>query len=339
MARFFTRASKLTGITDIAPDREAVIAQMQAAGLPLEALRHPEMQINYNDFCTFLDNCATAWNMPDIGLRLAGFQGLDVLGPVALIVRMERTLRVALNAISENLIIHSNAIMAVLEESPGSDTASLILDFRGETPHNRVSIELLMAQTNVILDAVAEADIALVEVAFRHDEGPSAAAVSRFFDCPVRYGAERVALSFDREVLDRPLQRRDHAFHGIIQRYLMTSRAEVIENFADETRREIARQMELGNCTLENVARGLKISTRSLQRQLRANGTTFGDLVDEWRRDRALALVTNTRLPLSEVSGALGYSEQSVFSKAFRRWFGSSPLRYRAQGDHLIAAR
>ena len=172
----------------------------------------------------------------------------------------------------------------------------------------------------------------LVEVSFRHDRGASARAVAAYFACPVRYGAERNALSFERGVLDRPIERSDLAYHPLIRRYLATARAELKAGFSDDVRAEIARQMELGNCTLESVARGLRMTPRSLQRRLQAEGLSFRDLIDEWRRARALALVAHTRLPLSEVSQALGYSEQSVFSTAFRRWYGGTPLRYRAQG-------
>ncbi len=338
MGRYFTRASKLVGLADLAPDRGELAARMRAAGIDPEALRRPEMAIDYGGFCTLLHGCATAWDMPDVGLRMARRQGVEVIGPVALIVRMERSVRAALVAITENLVIHSNAIIAALEELPDVDTASLVLDIRSDTPNCRENVELILAQAKLILDAVAETAVPLVEASFRHERAESARAVAAYFGCPVRYGAERIGLSFDSAVLDRPLESSDLAYHGIIRRYLNTARTEVAESVVDEARREVARQMELGTCTLENVARGLKVSPRSLQRQLRDQGATFGDLVDGWRRERALALVTHTRLPLSEVSEALGYSEQSVFTKAFRRWYGGTPLRCRAEGAPPVAA-
>ena len=64
-------------------------------------------------------------------------------------------------------------------------------------------------------------------------------------------------------------------------------------------RAEIARQMELGHCSLDSVAQSLRMPPRSLQRRLRAEGLSLRELVDDWRRARALALVTNSRLPLS----------------------------------------
>jgi AraC-like DNA-binding protein len=310
---------------------------MRRAGIDPEALRRPEMVVDYGAFCTLLQDCAIAWDLPDLGLRMARHQHIDVLGPVALIVKMERTVRSALHAITSNLVIHSNAIVAALEETEGSDTACLIVDVRDDAPASREATELIMGQAKIVVDSLADARVDLVEVAFRHERGLSAGAVARYFGCPVRYGADRNQISFDRSVLDVPLERTDAVYSTLIRRYLTVAKAEVAGGFIEDARSEVARQMELGSCTLENVADSLRTSPRSLQRQLKLHGTSFRELVDEWRRDRALALVTHTRLPLSEVSDALGYSEQSVFTSAFRRWYGGTPLRYRAEAG-LAAA-
>ena len=90
--------------------------------------------------------------------------------------------------------------------------------------------------------------------------------------------------------------------------------------------------MEFGSCTLETVAQRLRTQPRSLQRRLKQEGTSYRDLIDAWRRDRALVLITQTRLPLSQVSLALGFADQSVFSRAFQRWHGQVPLAVRQKG-------
>ena len=304
---------------------------MQDVGLGPETLRNPEIAIEYGAFCELLRRCAIAWELPDIGLQMIRYQQIDFLGPVALVTRMERTVRGALQAIISNLVIHSNVTIAALEEAVGQDTASLLLNQRDDAPNSRENTELVMAQGKLVLDSVAGAPVPLVEAAFVHDKGRSARAVALHFGCPIRYGAERNGLSFQRALLDRRIEKSDLAYHALIKRYLTTARAEVESGLAETARAEVARQMDLGHCTLESVADSLRMPPRSLQRRLQAEGLSFRDLLDEWRRARALSLVTNTRLPLSEVSEALGYSEQSVFTQAFRRWYGGTPHRYRSQ--------
>ena len=339
MRRYYVRASKLTGLAQVAAERGATLhPAMREVGLDPEVLRSPEAVIDYAAFCELLRRCAAAWDLPDLGLRMARFQQIDVLGPVALLTRMERTVRGALAAIVANLVIHANATVVAVEEREGCDTASLILSARDNAPEGRENTELILAQSKMVIELLANSPVHLVEVSFTHAKGSSARAVAAHFGCPIRYGADRNALSFDRELLDRPTERSDLAYHALIRRFITSARAELEGGFAEDVRAEVARQMELGHCTLESVAQSLRLPPRSLQRRLHAEGLSFRDLVDEWRRARALSLVTNTRLPLSEVSDALGYSEQSVFTQAFRRWYGGTPQRYRSQRVAVAAS-
>jgi AraC-like DNA-binding protein len=330
--RYYTRATKLAGLVDIAAERGANIdVLMHEAGLNPAVLRSPETAIDYGGFCELLRRCAVAWDLPDIGLRMIRYQQIDFLGPVALVTRMERTVRGALQAIIANLVIHANATVAAFEEEADGDTASLILNQRDNAPKGRENTELVMGQGKLVIDSIVGAPVPLVEAVFVHDKGRTGRAVEAHFACPIRYGGERNALTFDRALLNRRIEKSDVAYHALIRKYLATARAEVEGRTPEDVRAEIARQMELGHCTLERVANRLRVPARSLQRRLQVEGLSFRDLLDEWRRARALSLVTNTRLPLSEVSEALGYSEQSVFTQAFRRWYGGTPHRFRTQ--------
>lgn len=333
MPRYHTRASKLTGLPQIAAQHGAALERaMRDVGLDPAVLRTPEAVIDYADFCALLRHCAASWDLPDLGLRMIRYQQIDVLGPVSLLTRTERTVRAAITAMSENLVIHANAMEVLLDEVAGGDVAGFVASTRAGAPGCRENTELVMAQCKMVMEALCGAGTRYVEVAFTHAKGKSAPAVAAHFGCPIRYGAERNALSFERALLDRPVERCDVAFHALIKRYLKTARSEVEGGFVDDVGREVGRQMELGHCSLESVANSLRLPARSLQRRLQMEGTTFRELVDAWRRSRALSLVTDTRLPLSDVSAALGYSEQSVFTQAFRRWYGETPQRCRAQG-------
>ena len=252
MRPYYVRASKLAGLTQIAAERGmALHPVMREVGLDPEVLRTPEAVIDYAAFCELLRRCANAWDLPDVGLRMVRFQQIDVLGPVALLTRMERTVRGALAAIAANLVIHSNATVVAVEDLEGSDTASLILSARDTAPDGRENTELILAQSKMVIESLANRPVHLVEVSFTHAKGNSARAVAAHFGCPIRYGADRNAMSFDRELLDRPIERSDLAYHALIRRFITTARAELEGGFAEDVRAEVARQMELGHCTLE----------------------------------------------------------------------------------------
>jgi len=81
--------------------------------------------------------------------------------------------------------------------------------------------------------------------------------------------------------------------------------------------------------TLESVASALKMSPRSLQRRLHDEGLTFAKLVEDTRKEIALASVRDARRPLGEIAFALGYAELSPFLRAFKRWTGRTPSEVR----------
>lgn len=337
MDRYFNRASSLAGLRELAAERGADLGKlMNSVGLTVDLLRKPEERIAFGKVCALFEICAEAWAMPDFGLRLAPYQHLEILGPVALVTKMERDLRGAIRAMTENLVIHSNALFAAMEEE--GDVATLTLDAQPVPPGTRQYMLLSVGAARNVLEQAGETKIDLIEVSFRHDESGARSAARSFFRCPVRFGAERNAICFERTVLDRPIERSDTGYHAIIERYLATTRHEVSGRTRDTVGAEIARQMEFGTCTLESVAQRLRVEPRSLQRRLQREGVAFRELVDEWRRARALSLVTHTRLPLSEVSLAVGYSDQSIFSRAFQRWYGETPLTYRHRNEESVAA-
>ena len=85
--RYYTRATKLAGLAEIAAERGADLhGLMVEVGLDAAALRSPETAIDYAAFCELLRRCAMAWDLPDLGLRMACRQQIDFLGPVALVI-------------------------------------------------------------------------------------------------------------------------------------------------------------------------------------------------------------------------------------------------------------
>jgi AraC-like DNA-binding protein len=86
-----------------------------------------------------------------------------------------------------------------------------------------------------------------------------------------------------------------------------------------------------GYPALEQVAQSLRVSTGAIQRELAHKGLAYKDLVEMTRRDLAFMYLRQRQLPLSEIAFLLGYSELSSFSRAVRRWSGTSPRALRTK--------
>jgi AraC-like DNA-binding protein len=88
--------------------------------------------------------------------------------------------------------------------------------------------------------------------------------------------------------------------------------------------------MASGELSEEDSASDLHMSRRSLQRRLAEADKTYQSLVDDTRRDLALRHIQDPAKSATDITFLLGYSQQSAFTRAFRRWTGKSPSQYRS---------
>jgi len=89
-------------------------------------------------------------------------------------------------------------------------------------------------------------------------------------------------------------------------------------------------QLERGKVGVETVAGQLNMSRYTLHKKLKQEGVTFAHLLEQVRREKALAYMKDKTKPLVEIAEQLGFSELSAFSRAFKRWMGTSPAEYRS---------
>jgi AraC-like DNA-binding protein len=85
-----------------------------------------------------------------------------------------------------------------------------------------------------------------------------------------------------------------------------------------------------GEPSLDAVAEVFTVHRRTLNRRLRESGVTFRQVLDEVRRQRARQLLRDTDLPVLAIAGTLGYADAPAFTRAFRRWSGTTPTAWRA---------
>lgn len=152
------------------------------------------------------------------------------------------------------------------------------------------------------------------------DRGPYEAALGRpVFDQPAD------SCRFDAEALRAPIAHADPAVRLALRPYAerRIARRRVPWSTAVS---ELAAD---GTFELAKVARALAISSRALQLRLEQEDTSFATLIDTVRRERALALLAEPDLPISAIATRIGFATPSAFTRAFRRWTGMPPSRYR----------
>jgi AraC-like DNA-binding protein len=157
----------------------------------------------------------------------------------------------------------------------------------------------------------------------------------RFFLCKVVFGAERATLVYPASVLSLPCRHGDPKLLGILQRQAEDYVAKLPSDgsLSVRVRAYVAQHLESGVRDINEVARSLAVSERTLRRRLREAGTGYRELIDDVRRERALMLADQGFHSATEIAVMVGFEDSAAFARAFRRWTGKLPR------DYLLARR
>lgn len=168
-------------------------------------------------------------------------------------------------------------------------------------------------------------------VRFKKPAPKNISGYARVFQAQLEFGTAQNALLFPRADLETPIPDADSRLHSILTEQLdgCLAALPVQTSLIGDIRAELIHKIQNGEPRISEVAQALGISVRTLQRRLNDSGTSYSSLLDDVRQQMALSLLDETDLPLQEVAFLLGYGDFSSFHHAFRRWFGSSPARFR----------
>ena len=150
-----------------------------------------------------------------------------------------------------------------------------------------------------------------------------------FLGCPVTYGNEREKFYFSKQLFEEPLP--GHipdvldSTSRIAEQYLESLDQSKV---ATEVRRLLVQMLPSGKADQDNVANRLYRSTSTLQRQLNAEGTSYRDILESTRRSLAEKYLRDGNYTQAEIAYMVGFSDQSNFARAFKRWTGMSPGQF-----------
>ncbi|MDJ0859598.1 MAG: AraC family transcriptional regulator ligand-binding domain-containing protein [Dinoroseobacter sp.] len=154
------------------------------------------------------------------------------------------------------------------------------------------------------------------------------------FGCPIHFQSDRDALELDLETARCPNRLADTGMSSFFEAHLGRELDTISDDpvLAGRVLDQIGNALSEGVPTLAEVAEGLGMSSRTLQRRLSDDGLAYQDLVGEARRTLSEQLLRRTDYALAEIAFLTGFSDQSTFTRAFKRWHGRTPANYR-RGD------
>lgn len=195
-----------------------------------------------------------------------------------------------------------------------------------------LSNEATFSATVVVLQAITESTMLPEEVSFKHRAPEKLDDYQRVFNCPVSFEQPHNFIAYKNVDLERRTAKADES----INRFLLERVTEETQGI-EITASEIARDVETlvkdalpsGIPSIAQLSRHMGMSNRTLTRRLTESGLSFREIVTNTQMGIATNLLKNTSSSIGEIAFRTGFSEQSAFNRAFKRWTGKSPLDFR----------
>jgi len=284
--------------------------------------------VSYNCIEGLLQNAADATGCSHFAALLGINQNINLLGAVGQLMLQSNDVGTALLALVDHLMLHISGPVNGALNSFG-DQAHLSYHNSAQTELRKQSDELAMAQSIVIMQALCGLDWKPTRVCFCHESPASLKPYQKLFKAPVLFDQQRTEIVFPKIWLKAPILQVDPALNMILRSHINQLEEDVPRDLCGDVVRLIRELLPLGPCGIETVADRLAVHPRTLQRMLKQEGSSFSDLLESVRQAIATERLRNSDISIIQLSDYLGYADNTAFTRAFKRWFGSTPREWR----------
>lgn len=271
---------------------------------------------------------------PALGLLMGAHSRLEHFALAGACAALAPDVRSALRTLTmlEPLYARNYLGQSSLQES----AAGAWVSFYSIAPYNdynRFVVDAVLTSWHSHMQQVVGGPVSLERVQIEYPAPPHAAAFEQAFGCPVEFSApaNRILCSPDNLALNNPRHCPPswHELQALGREQL--ARQQRPTSLSEQVCRMLAAQLRKGEPDLTGIARQLQLPAWTFQRRLEQEGSNFRQLLQETRHSLAISYLRDTRLSLAEIAWQLGFSSSEAFQRAFKRWQGETPGRFRLQ--------
>lgn len=297
------------------------------AGISRAMLINPDFRIPASSVVELLEASALQAGCPNFGLRMAESRQISDFGAISLLLTHQRTLRDVLNAmiqyrrlLNEALVLHIEDIgrNVIIREEVVTELST----------QSRQAIELALGVLARACSALLGTHWNPRRVQFTHTAPPDLSVHRRIFKCKVDFSADFNGFICAAADLDYPSSAANPGLARYAEQLLQQLPEAQRSSVAQDVREAIYLLLPMGRANIEQVAQGLGVNVRTLQRQLDEEQATFSDLINAVRRELAVRYIENTPHSLGHIAELLGYSTQTSFTRWFKAEFGMAPTQW-----------
>jgi AraC-like DNA-binding protein len=319
-----TVAAVMEALTALGLD-EALL--LHRAGLSREMFANSSNRIEHAALHRVWTAAEQLSNDSHIGLTVGTHLGPGTLGALDYLIRNSASLRHCIELAGRFVRVVDDHVRLTLIEAEG--TAIFRITREGSYHYNRHDMECTLA---AIVRGVGRelVELRASEVRFAHAMVEPRARYEEVFSGRLRFGAAHYELVFPSTFLEARPRNWDARLSSVLEEHV-TNLLDAVppRDFVASVRNALQARFSEGDASLEAVARALHLSARTLRRRLSDHKTSFREQIEELRAELGRARVADNSRPLKAIAAELGFSDQSTFQRAFKRWTGLTPAQYR----------
>lgn len=308
----------------------------RAAGLELRQLRDPETLLPSNVVLKVLSQSALATGCDHFGLELAKRRDLSKYpGILGEICQSAPTLGDALSELFKLMSIHTEATLWQLrsDDEVGHVIFSLIEDSAGSLKQiEQMVIALMWRFTGFLTDHHWHPTM----VNFTFTKPENLKPYRQAFDVPVAFDADFCGLVFHSSDLKIKLSTHDETRHDALSQFVRSIKRSRPRELQDEVRLLIRKNLELQLVGEDYLTRFFPFEKRTMQRKLKALGTSYRELLHDVRIAMAMELLANSDISMTRLAERLCYTDLANFTKAFSEHTSVPPSVWRAQARSVF---
>lgn len=311
-------------LLDFGLEPERVI---RSAGLQPEVLADPDSVIPIQTAGALLAQCVAATGCQHFGLLAAKAAGSAALGLLGLACQHQPDIASALRLLAEGLHAEHRAGLATLQLKEGYAELGYVLI----EPQVQASDQIHDCATGVatlLMRQLCHVAWNPTQVLLQRRRPSNPKPWQAFFRAAPQFDSELSAITFPVELMSSPIPGADAVLGRMLAKRVLAGTASQDAGLTDEVER-LVKPMLGQRFSVEQAATMLGVHRRTLARRLAEEETSYREVHDRARFDRARQMMTTTDVPLAEIAVLLGYSDASAFTRAFRRWSGMSPSAWR----------
>jgi AraC-like DNA-binding protein len=269
-------------------------------------------------------------NCPHFGLLVGRRATILSLGMVGRLMQHSDTIGDALRSLVANLSLQNRGAVSSLAVAGDSALFSYSV-YQPDVEGTEQISDGALAVVVSALRALCGSEWNPTEVLFPRTVPADPNPYRRHFRTPVRFNQETATIVLPVRDLDLRIAGADPLLRAVLEERIQQLKGSPGSDLSDDIRRLLRTRLTNKRCSADDIADLLAMHRRTLNRRLQGSGMGYRAIANEIRFEIARQLLEDTHVPLVEIAVALGYSEASAFTRAFRRWSGQTPKSWRGE--------